>query len=139
MELIAVVMHAPTSNDRFDSAKALLSYGFANYAITPVYPDQAIPPVPVILGEQDTVQPVPARECSILLEKNKSGAVTTQMEVSESVEAPVEPGQKLGELVVYVDGQKTDAIDLVAADEVPRLGLGGIFKRFLNTLFFQEG
>ena len=40
--------------------------------------------------------------------------------------------------IVYVDGQKADVIDLVAADEVPRLGLGGIFKRFLNTLFLQE-
>ena len=138
MELIAVVMHAPTSNDRFDSAKALLSYGFANYAITPVYPEQAVPPVPVLLGTRDTVQPVTARECSILLEKGKAGTVTTQMELADSVEAPVEAGQKLGELKVLVDGEQVDAIDLVAADEVPRLGFGGILKRFLNTLFLQE-
>ena len=139
MELIAVVMHAPTSNDRFDSAKALLSYGFANYAITPVYPEQAIPPVSVLLGERDTVQPVTQRECSILLEKSKSGNVTTQLELCESVEAPVEPGQKLGELKVLVDGEQVDAIDLVAPQEVPRLSIGGIFKRFLDTLFLQEG
>lgn len=138
MELIAVVMHAPTSNDRFESCKALLNYGFANYAITPVYPDQAIPPVAVSLGTQDTVQPVTARECSILLEKSKAGAVTTQMELCENVEAPVEAGQKLGELRVLVDGEQVDTIDLVAAQEVPRLGLGGIFKRFLDSLFLQD-
>ena len=137
MELIAVVMHAPTSNDRFEACKTLLNYGFANYAITPVYPDQAIPPVEVLLGEQDTVQPVTARECSILLEKSKSGAVTTQLEVAQQVEAPVEPGQKLGELRVLVDGEQVDAIDLIAADGVERLSIGGIFKRFLNTLFLQ--
>ena len=137
MELIAVVMHAPTSNDRFESCKALLNYGFANYAITPVYPDQAIPPVAVSLGAQDTVQPVTARECSILLEKSKAGAVTTQMELCENVEAPVEAGQKLGELRVLVDGEQVDAIDLVAAQEVPRLSIGGIFKRFLDSLFLQ--
>ena len=137
MELIAVVMHAPTSNDRFDSAKVLLNYGFANYALTDVYPDQAIPPVSVLLGERDTVQPVTARPCSILLEKSKSGAVTTQVNLADSVEAPVEPGQKLGELQVLVDGQPADVIDLVAADGVPRLSLGGIFKRFLNTMFLQ--
>ena len=138
MELIAVVMHAPTSNDRFDSAKALLSYGFANYALTPVYPSQAIPPVPVLLGERETVQPVTARECSILLAKNRTGSVTTQLELAENVEAPVEPGQKLGELRVLVDGDQVDAIDLVAADGVERLSVGGIFKRFLNTLFLQK-
>ncbi|MBD5118823.1 MAG: D-alanyl-D-alanine carboxypeptidase [Clostridiales bacterium] len=137
MELIAVVMHAPTSNDRFESCKTLLNYGFANYAITPVYPDQAIPPVAVTLGTQDTVQPVTARECSILLEKSKTGTVTTQLELCENVEAPVEAGQKLGELKVLVDGEQVDVIDLVAAQEVPRLSLGGIFKRFLNSLFLQ--
>ena len=108
MELIAVVMHAPSSNDRFDSAKALLNYGFANYAITPVYPEQAVPPVPVLLGTRDTVQPVTARECSILLEKSKAGTVTTQMELAPQVEAPVEAGQKLGELRVLVDGESGD-------------------------------
>jgi len=137
MELIAVVMHAPTSNDRFESCKALLNYGFANYAITPIYPDQAIPPVAVSLGEQDTVQPVTARECSILLEKSKAGALTTQLELADSVEAPVELGQKLGELRVLVDGEQVDSIDLVAAQEVPRLSIGGIFKRFLDSLFLQ--
>ena len=139
MELIAVVMHAPTSDDRFNSCKALLNYGFANYAITPVYPDQAIPPVAVLLGERDTVQPVTARECSILLEKSKAGTITTQLELADSVEAPVEPGQKLGELRVLVDGVQVDAIDLVASQEVPRMSIGGIFKRFLGTLFLQNG
>ena len=138
MELIAVVMHAPTSDDRFDSAKALLSYGFANYALTPVYPDQAIPPVSVLLGERETVQPVTARECSILLEKRKTGTVTTQLELAENVEAPVEQGQKLGELRVLVDGRQVDTIDLVAADGVKRLSIGGIFQRFLRTLFLQK-
>lgn len=139
MELIAVVMHAPTSNDRFESAKSLLSFGFANYALTPVYPDQAIPPVEVLLGESDMVQPVPQRDCTILLEKSKAGAVTTRLELSESVEAPVEAGQTLGRLIVCVDGEQVDAIDLVAAEEVGRLSIGGIFKRFLGTLFMQEG
>ncbi len=139
MELIAVVMHAPTSNDRFESCKTLLNYGFANYAITPVYPSEAIPPVEVLLGEQDTVQPVTARECSVLIEKSKAGAITTQLELAQQVEAPVEQGQKLGELKVMVDGVQVDAIDLVAAQGVPRLSIGGIFKRMLDTLLLQKG
>lgn len=137
MELIAVVMHAPTSNDRFESAKALLSYGFSNYALVPVYPDQAIAPVPVLLGEQETVQPVPARACSILMEKAKTGSITTELVLPESVEAPVEAGQKLGQIVVCVDGDQVDAIDLIASAPVERLSVGSIFKRFLNSLFLH--
>jgi D-alanyl-D-alanine carboxypeptidase (penicillin-binding protein 5/6) len=137
MELIAVVMHAPTSNDRFESAKALLSYGFANYTLLPVYPDQAIAPVEVLLGRQDTVQPVTDRECAILVEKSQAGSVTTQLTVSETVEAPVEEGQKLGQLQVYVDGELRDTIDLVASQSVERLSVGGIFQRMLEKLFFS--
>ena len=139
MELIAVVMHAPTSNDRFESAKALLNYGFANWALTPVWPDQAIPPVPVLLGQADTVQPVPARECVILLEKNQAGNVTTQITLADNVAAPVEEGQKLGQLAVLVDGEQVDAIDLVAAAGVERLSVGDLFRDLLRGLFLQEG
>ncbi len=135
MELIAVVMHAPTTGDRFESAKALLNYGFANYALLPVYPDQAIAPIPVMLGRQETVQPVTSRECAILVEKSEAGAVTTQLKIAGSVEAPVEERQKLGELQVYVNGELRDTIDLVASAPVERLSVGGIFKDLLSKLF----
>ena len=137
MELIAVVMHAPTSNDRFESAKALLNYGFSNFTLASVYPDSPILPVEVLLGEQEFVQPVPARDCTLLLEKSKAGSVTTEIRLPEQVEAPVEAGQKLGEIVVCVDGTQAAVIDLIAPDAVARLRVGSIFKRFLATLFLQ--
>ena len=39
MELIAVVMKAPTSAQRFEDAKVLLDYGFASYALAPIFLD----------------------------------------------------------------------------------------------------
>ena len=138
MELIAVVMHAPTSNDRFESAKALLNYGFAGWALTAVYPDQALSPVPVLLGQQDTVQPVPQRECVILAEKGQEGAIATQVELAQSVEAPVEAGQQLGAFHIFVNGEQRDSIPLVAAQEVGRLGVGDLFRSLLDQLFLQE-
>ena len=44
-----------------------------------------------------------------------------------------------GRMKVLVDGDQVDAIDLVAPQEVPRLSIGGIFKRFLDTLFCRRG
>lgn len=137
MELIAAVMHAPTSNDRFNSAKALLNWGFANWALTPVYPDQAIPPVPVLLGQASTVQPVLDGPCTLLLEKSKAGSVTTQLTLADSVEAPVEAGQKLGEIAVYVDGAPAATLDLVAPEGVARLSVGDLFRDLLSTLFLH--
>ena len=47
----------------------------------------------------------------------------------------VEPGQKLGELQVFVDGQLRDTIALTAVRPVERLSLGGIFRDLLEKLF----
>ena len=48
----------------------------------------------------------------------------------------MEEGQKLGEMVVYLDGQEHETVDLVAASGVPRLTTLGIFQELLDTLFF---
>ena len=135
MELIAVVLKSPTSQERFDAARALLDYGFANYALMDVYPDQALPPIDVLLGETDCVQPVLSQSSRILVEKTQLNGVTSQINLCEDVEAPVEAGQKLGEMVVTVDGQVLQTIPIIAERAVARLTVPGIFLRFLDRLF----
>ncbi|SCJ28421.1 D-alanyl-D-alanine carboxypeptidase dacC precursor [uncultured Flavonifractor sp.] len=137
MELIAVVLKSPTSQDRFDAARALLDYGFANYTLMDVYPDQALPPIDVLLGEEDCVQPVLSQSSRILVDKAQLNSVTSQINLCENVEAPVEAGQKLGEMVVTVDGQVLQTIPIVAEKAVARLTVPGIFLRFLDRLFMS--
>ncbi len=135
MELIAVVMKSPTSGDRFEAAKALLNYGFSNYAMTQVRPGQALPPVQVLLGEKEWVQPTADGGGRILVRKEDQGKITTQLSLPETVEAPVESGQKLGEVIVLVDDAEECRIPLIASEPVPRLTFGGIFSRMLSMLF----
>ncbi len=137
MELIAVVLGAQTSDRRFEAAKSLLNYGFANYAMVDVQPGQALPPVDVLLGEQKKVQPVAARACRLLVEKGDADKVTVEVTLAENVQATVEAGQKLGAMTVYVEGVERDAIDLVAACAVERLTVGKIFRQFLSILFMN--
>ena len=136
MSLIAVVLGAPTSDERFDDAKSLLNYGFSGYALVDLYPAQAIPPVSVVLGEQDTVQPVsPPDSAPLLIEKSKRNSLVATVELSANVQAPVEAGQQLGSLIVTLDGQPFASLPLVADQPVPRLGFGGVLRRFLQTMF----
>lgn len=137
MELIAVVLGSPTSQIRFDTAKNLLNYGFANYTLQEIKPSEAIPPVVVTLGNVCTVQPVPANESRILMEKSKVSKMRTSISVVESVTAPVEQGQKLGEMVVYLDDQAFQTIPLIAKEEVPRLGFFQIYRQMLDILFLN--
>ncbi|MCD7928457.1 MAG: D-alanyl-D-alanine carboxypeptidase, partial [Oscillospiraceae bacterium] len=137
MELIAVVLGSETSEQRFESAKSLLNYGFNNYTLLDVYPDQALPTVEVLLGERDTVQPVLKTAAQVLVDKADADKVTTQLTVAESVAAPVESGQKLGTLTVYVDGVEQLSVDLVADAAVERLTVKGIFSRMLGILLMK--
>ncbi len=134
MELIAVVMKSPTSSQRFEDAKALLDYGFANYAAVPVYPDAPLAPVDVLLGTQAQVQPQLERDCRLLVRRGEESQVTTQLSLSENVEAPVEQGQILGQLEVYVAGEPRDTVPILSAQQVDRLSIPGIFTRMLSKL-----
>lgn len=77
MELIAVIMKAPTSTQRFEDATNLLNYGFSTYTLENVVPESALPPVPVSLGTQATVQPVLGENTHLLLEKTKAAACSS--------------------------------------------------------------
>ena len=138
MELIAVILKAPTSDARSAAATSLLNYGFANYTLLEACPGQALPPVDVLLGEAETVQPVPAGTSRVLVEKALVDQVETRLELASDVEAPVEPGQKLGQLSVYAGDRLLQTIPLLADQPVERLTVPGIFARLLRTLFMAQ-
>ena len=134
MELISVVMKSPTSNQRFEDARALLDSGFANYSLVPVYPDTPLAPVDVLLGTSAQVQPRPERECRLLVRKGEENQVTTRLSLAENVEAPVEQGQILGQLEVFVGDELRDTIPILSSQQVERLSIPGIFTRMLSKL-----
>lgn len=138
MELIAVIMKAPTSAQRFEDAKALLDYGFANYALVNVYPETPLAPVDVLLGTAAQVQPQLKEDCTLLVDKRLADQVSTRVTVAQDVEAPVDPGQTLGQLEVYVGEELQKTIPIVAAQGVERLTVPGIFSRMLRQLLMAE-
>ena len=67
MELVAVVMGAKTSAERFSACKSLLDYGFSTFGI--VTPQLEELSVPVKLGSEDRVIAEPAQDPTLLIEK----------------------------------------------------------------------
>ena len=133
MELIAVVLHCASSTDRFESAKALLNYGFSNYALVTPEPGE-LPAVPVTLGTAAEITPVLADETPILIDKALAAGVETRVCVDESVTAPVEAGQTLGTLTITSGGQTIAERDLVAPEAVGALRWGDVFLQMLRAL-----
>jgi len=138
VEFIAAVMHCDTSAERFESAKTLLSYGFANYTLVPAAPEEALPPIPVALGTERYVQPVPAEERSVLVEKAAAQELVKRVELAESLTAPVATGQVVGRLTIARGEEIVARTDIVAADEVARVSWWTLFTR-MTALFFLGG
>lgn len=134
MELIAVVMKAPTTSQRFEDAKALLDYGFAHYSLTSVYPEAPLAPVDVLLGVQGQVQPQLQRDCRLLVRRGEEGQITTRLTLADNVEAPVDQGQTLGQMEVYVGEELRDTVPVLASRAVDRLSVPEIFSQMLQDL-----
>ena len=132
MELVAVVMGAKTSAERFSACKSLLDYGFSTYALVTPQVEQMF--VPVKLGTADSVIAEPAEDPTLLMEKAQKNMVTTEIQLDESVNAPVSKGQKLGTLTVKAGEYVLKQIPLVAKEGVGRLTFGQIWSRILQVL-----
>lgn len=136
MELIATVLNAPTSAERFETAKNLLSFGFANYTLVDVYPDKALPTIPVTMGKKDTVQPVFSGRDKVLMEKTKVSSVEKEITLFEQIAAPVSKGQPLGQLTVTSGEEVLAEIPLVAGEAVERLSYWDIVTSLLHCSLF---
>ena len=131
--LIAVVLGAKTSQERFAGCKAMLDYGFANFAtVKPELPtDNSIP---VKLGTQKYVTAVPGEDVKLLIDKGQKDQVNIQVALEETLTAPISKGQKVGTLTVRVGDQVLSQVPMVAGDAVPRLTWWDLFVQMLQKL-----
>jgi len=134
VEYIAVVMHAATSDDRFNSARTLLNYAFANYELVSLVPQTPIQPVLVELGDVNSVQPVPDGNCLALVQKGSLSDITVMVTLAEKVKAPVTTGQQLGVLAAFNGEELIAAIPLIAENDVAALSRWQVFTSLFRRL-----
>ena len=138
VEYVAAVLGADSSDHRFDSAKTLLNYAFANYTLCRLRPDNALPPVPVTLGKSDCVQPVFPDIADTVIEKSRAANLRYDLQLIEQAEAPVLAGDPLGTLTVYSGDEQIAELTLTASETVERMSTFGIFSQMLDILACKE-
>ena len=124
MQLIAVVLGSPTSDKRFGTAKQMLDFGFANYAVrTPELP--VLEDVPVKEGTEKTVG-VTATAPSLLTEKG-TGEIKWSLELPECLVAPVKGGNKVGVIVYSLGESELCRVDVMAKEDVESISFSFLF------------
>ena len=139
LHLVAVIMGAANSTDRFEGAKTLLNRGFANYeSFTPQIDISGLSDVTVIRGIEKTVRPMVSGLSAILLETGKKSQLETEIELSENVEAPVEEKQTLGKVRLKIGDEVIAEYSLVAEKGIRRLTFADALARFFRLMTKSE-
>lgn len=136
LHLIAVVMAAPDFKVRFQETMKLLDYGFANYSAEKGLPaGEKMAEISVTKGMADTVDGVVKEEISFLLKKDGGKEWETKTEVLPRVDAPVQAGEKLGEVIYLINGEEVGRTDLIASENVEKTDLSTMLERMLQQWF----
>ena len=135
MELVAVVMSGDTSNDRFNGAKKLLDYGFANYSFFEIEADLGdVTSIEVKKGVEGKVKIVADGKLNLLLPKSEAKQITQKLNLKSNVTAPVKKGQVVGNVDIYVGDKSVGSIKIVSDAQVKRLNLWITFKHIASGL-----
>ncbi len=135
MQLIAVVLGAPTSDERFKSARNLLDYGFANYNINTFAKNgDEIEKVPIEKGVEKEVSAIVGEDCSALFKRGEGKDIVKETKIDENLRAPIKKGDKLGTVKFISNGECVKETDLIAATDVSKKGLGFILKEFFISI-----
>jgi D-alanyl-D-alanine carboxypeptidase (penicillin-binding protein 5/6) len=132
MQLIGVIMKAPTTADRFNDAKKLLDYGFANYSIEKLNnKGELIGTYEVQRGIQDTVNGVTEKQLTKLLKKGTNKNIESEVIVNEVI-APMQAGDKIGEIIYKQNGAEIARCNIVLESSIDRITFGKVLADLMN-------
>lgn len=138
LELVAVIMSGDTSQDRFNGAKKLLDYGFANYAYSDIAPElNGITSVNVKGGVLPQVKIEACDNFNILMKKSEATGITQTVTLPENVTAPVKQGDTIGTVDFYSGDTQIGSVSITAAENVDRMTFFTAFLWIINGLFGQ--
>lgn len=137
MRLIAVVMGTDSVNARAIEAQKLLTYGFRFYETHELFTgNEVLSSNEVWSGKSNSVDIGVQEQAFITIPNNSSDELVTELEIEESLRAPITAGDVLGQVTVSFDDQVYYQGEVIALQTIER---GSLIKRIMDwlTLFFM--
>ena len=133
MRLIAVALGGANSQTRFDEARSMLEYGFANYKRVKIISSGELTGynVPVTRGAKEEASVTSGKGLSMLLKTGQESQLSIEMHLPQSIEAPMPAGETIGTIQVLLGGAMIAELPAVLAEDVR---LPGFLEGFLRIL-----
>ncbi len=134
LELVAVIMSGDTSQDRFNGAKKLLDYGFANYEYASITPQLDITELDVKNGVAQKVKISAENNFGALLKKSEASAITQQLNLKQNLTAPIKKDAVVGTVDFYLNDEMIGQVDVTASESVDKMSFFMAFLWILDGL-----
>lgn len=135
LSLVAVIMAGESSNDRFEGAKKLLDYGFANYTFSKIDANLSETDIAVSKGDINKVKVQAKGSVSLLLQKTDKNNIKRTVVWNEKIEAPIKKGEILGYVNIYNGEENIGRIEIKADEEVKKRDFWLMTRWILKGLF----
>ena len=136
LSLIAVVMKSPTSAKRFKCASSLLDYGFANFEYKKlISKDDVIKSVKVSKGVVSETNVIAESDCGTIIKKGNDFSIEQNIEMPDTISAPIKKGENIGKLTYVLDGEKVGECNLVVNEDIDKISYIGMERFVLNKWF----
>ena len=135
LSLVAVVMAGETSTDRFEGAKKLLDFGFANFSFSQIGAELRETEIPVLKGEKKTLKIKATEELSLLAQKSAKNDIKRETEWNKNITAPIKKGQTVGYVNIYNGEENIGKIPIRATESIKQRTFGLSFGKILKGLF----
>ena len=132
MQLIAVILGAPTKDERNAAARALLDYGFANYAVFE-RAEEFVEQAKVLNGVKDTMD-LYRSPAYILVEKSKLSSVEEVYEIPKNFSSPIKEGEAIGRITYFIDGNQIGFSEICSKESIEKITISEIFIRILKRV-----
>ena len=125
-------MGASTRDIRNAEAKKLLDYGFANYGVYN-YGEEYYEDLYVSGGTGENISAASA-DFSCVLDKSKIKSVEKQVEINDSLDAPITIGDEIGRVLFYLDGECIGSVPICSMNNIEKISLGKILWEIINKI-----
>ena len=136
--LISVVLQGNTLAEREEATIRLLDYGFNAFSKRQIAAagDQ-IQNITVAEAADKIAVGEVANDLYVMVQKGQEREISQEVEVNDSLKAPIEKGGVLGKLIVYSGEEEISSVDVVAAQEIKRANI--IARLWRSALNFIQG
>lgn len=132
--LIAITMGEKDSKVRNFETSSLLNYGFANYETKKVVDNtkELQDTIWISKGKTNELKIAPKDDCFVFFKKTSNDKMTQTIQI-EKFQAPIQRGDKVGEMQILQNGEKIATVDLIATMDIQESSYFDLLNKVLQS------